>query len=215
MNTRVAVPYRRPNKLGTYVEAARAAGLEPVAIHAEESAPPNGYRGLLLTGGSDVNPALYGEPPHPETETPDPERDSLELQLLREALRTGLPVFAICRGLQLLNVALGGTLIQHIEAHHDQKLPDVHPVKVEPGTLLAEIIGEDPVSVNSRHHQAIERLAVPLRVSARADDGIIEAVELPGDTFVVAVQWHPEERHERYSADRALFHAFAEAVRTL
>ncbi|MCX6625021.1 MAG: gamma-glutamyl-gamma-aminobutyrate hydrolase family protein [Acidobacteria bacterium] len=213
MNTRVAVPYRRPDKLGTYVAAARAAGLEPIAIHAEELAPANGYAGLLLTGGSDVDPALYGESAHPMTEPPDTSRDSLEIRLLQEFLRAGLPVFGICRGHQLMNVALGGTLLQHIEEHHDQDTPDVHQVLAAPGTRLAAVIGEEPVPVNSRHHQAIGRLAPGLLVSARAADGVIEAVELPGEPFVVAVQWHPEERHDRYPADRALFQAFAEAVR--
>lgn len=211
MNIRVAVPYRRSDKLGPYVDAARAVGLQPVPIHVEEPAPANGYRGLLLTGGTDVDPARYGAVADARTQEPDAARDARELALLERALEAGIPVFGICRGMQLMNVALGGTLVQHIDEHEHAEL-DAHPVTIEPGSRLAGILGAGAVTVNSRHHQAIERVAGGLTVTARARDGIIEAVELPGEPFVVAVQWHPEDRVGYSDADKALFRAFAEAV---
>ncbi|MEB3022316.1 gamma-glutamyl-gamma-aminobutyrate hydrolase family protein [[Mycobacterium] crassicus] len=174
----------------------------------------DGVAGLVLTGGRDLDPAGYGQDPHAETDRPDPVRDAWEFALLDEALRRGLPVLGICRGAQVLNVAFGGTLHQH--------LPDVlgsnghragngvfteMPVRTVAGTRLAELIGE-ACEVQCYHHQAIAELGAKLVVSARDDDGVIEAIELPGENFVLAVQWHPEESLD----DPRLFSAIVDAA---
>jgi putative glutamine amidotransferase len=161
---------------------------------------------------------LYGEAAHPKADEPLDERDELELGLLREALKRDLPVLAICRGMQLFNVAMGGSLEQHIGAcdvHQrydlEKRLP-VHAVTVEPGTRLAEIVGEGKVAVNSRHHQAVARVGEGLRVSARAEDGLVEGIELPGKRFAVGVQWHPEDQAATDAVQARLFGEFAGAL---
>ena len=169
---------------------------------------------LIITGGKDVDARLYGQEPHPDNDAPRPDRDAWEIALVRAAIARDLPFLGICRGLQILNVALGGTLIQH--------LPDVigsnrysyggavlgdYPVLVEPGTQLASIVG-DGLTVKSYHHQALDRVAGGLTVSARGDDGVIQAVDIDGMTFGVAVQWHPEESPD----DLRLFAALVDAV---
>jgi putative glutamine amidotransferase len=212
---RTAITYSQSDKVAPYEEAVRMAGLEPVLSSASEPVRIEDMDALVLTGGSDVNPALYGEAPDPQTEEPENARDAMELRLLREAIVRGIPVLAICRGLQLLNVAQGGTLHQHIEAHvkrtKDKALP-AHNVEVVVGTHLARIAGSGPLPVNSRHHQAIAKLGKDLRLSATSEDGVVEGVELTTAEFVVAVQWHPENQ---VSADRrqlALFQALATAI---
>ncbi|MFG2136782.1 gamma-glutamyl-gamma-aminobutyrate hydrolase family protein [Streptomyces sp. NPDC048650] len=149
--------------------------------------------GLVIAGGADVEPARYGAEPHPRTGPPALDRDAWELALIEAALAGGVPLLGICRGLQLLNVALGGTLVQHLDDHAGP--PGVfghHAVKPVPGTLLDRTLPE-PVSVPTYHHQAVDRIGRGLVASAFAEDGTVEAVELPGpDGFVLAVQWHPE-----------------------
>src|SRR5215468_5918369 len=156
--------------------------------------------GLILTGGGDVDPAGYGAPADPRTSRVQPDRDQAELELLAAALAEGLPVLGVCRGMQVLNVARGGTLCQHLpdEAGH-APAPGMfgsHPVRVAAGTRLAGILGAngDGVDVPTAHHQAIDRLGDGLVAAAWAEDGVIEAVEAStaGDPFLVAVQWHPE-----------------------
>lgn len=172
--------------------------------------------GLVLAGGTDINPARYGQPPAPESDRPDDQRDEVETRLLRDALAHRIPVLAICRGLQLFNVVHGGTLIQHLPdgGPHQLKQPEAiaHTVQVTRGTRLASIVGEGEYGVNSRHHQAVDRVAEGLIVSAIAPDGVIEAIEKPGHSFAVAVQWHPEDRILVSAADRKLFEAFASSV---
>ena len=175
----------------------------------------DGIDGLIFTGGKDVDPARYGQDPHPLTDDPALDRDAWEDALLRGAIDRELPFLGICRGAQVLNVALGGTLIQH--------LPDVVgssrynlgggefndvPVDVEPDSELAELVGAG-VTAKVYHHQAIDRLADGLTVSARTDDGTIEAVELDSVPFGIAVQWHPEESQD----DLRLFAGLVEAAR--
>ena len=169
----------------------------------------SGCFGLLLTGGSDVNPALYAEPAAPETQPPDDARDAAESALIDEALARDVPLLAICRGMQMLNVHLGGSLIQHLPTavRHVRRTPDkdlpAHQVVIESGTLLASIAARPTWEVNSRHHQAVKHLRSGLRVCARdSDDGVIEAIELSGRRYVLAVQWHPEnQEHDQNRAD--------------
>jgi putative glutamine amidotransferase len=176
--------------------------------------------GLVLTGGRDYDPALYGRAPHPKTELLSASRVRFDLTLARAALSRGLPTLGICGGIQLLNVARGGTLIQDIPDqlqsaadHHGQKAGyGAHTVRVEAGTRLAEIVGAGELEVNSSHHQAIDSLGAGLRVAARAPDGVIEAVEGTGDGFLLGVQWHPERLLDRPEQVR-LFEALAEAAR--
>ncbi|MGK4579825.1 gamma-glutamyl-gamma-aminobutyrate hydrolase family protein [Kitasatospora sp. HPMI-4] len=150
---------------------------------------------LVVSGGPDLHPAYYDAEPHPRTRAVTPERDAWELALLRAALATGLPLLGICRGMQLLNVALGGTLIQHLEqgeAHlGSSKGYGRHAVRPVAGTLLAGLLPEPEVSVPTYHHQAVDRLGAGLTVSAYAEDGTVEAVE--GGGFTLGVQWHPEQ----------------------
>jgi putative glutamine amidotransferase len=202
-----------------YVEALRAAGIEPVLISAGESVPEE-FQGLLLMGGSDVSPALYGEARNSSTESSDNARDALELALIRKALDRDLPLLAICRGLQILNVAHCGSLIQHLNStdRHRVRTPErglpAHPVEIDAGTRLAGIFGEPlRLEVNSRHHQAIARLGEGLRASAHdPQDGTIEAVERPDKRFVVGVQWHPENMSPSDPREAKLFQAFAAAL---
>jgi gamma-glutamyl-gamma-aminobutyrate hydrolase PuuD len=215
MGNRVGLTFRFPKKAGPYAEAVRRAGVEPVLISPEAPIPIAGLDGLLISGGSDVDPARYGEEPYATTDSVDRERDAMEAALIEQALQADLPLLAICRGLQLLNVVRGGTLVQHLEnteLHRVKNLAEVHLIEVVPGTKLASIIGTAPQIVNSRHHQAVGRLGEGLRVSATAPDGVVEALEDPLKRFVVAVQWHPEERIDLGAHDRALFVAFAAAL---
>jgi putative glutamine amidotransferase len=206
---RVALPFGS----GTYRDALNAADIQPI----ENVTTVAGLDGLLLAGGPDVDPALYGAPRHPETEPPEHDRDSLETALLREALDRDLPVLAICRGLQLLNAALGGTLVQHIVGHQCPKQQAAHSIAIASHSRLGSILkaegaGEaDEYMVNSRHHQCVDQVASGLVVTARAPDNVIEALELPGKHFVLAVQWHPEDRTGW--PDRKLFEAFRDAAR--
>lgn len=163
--------------------------------------PP--HDGLVLIGGDDIDPSRYGEVPHPRVDPPVPARDEMDLALTRLALAERRPLLAICRGAQVLNVACGGSLLQHIEARMPHRGRDEtdesgwHSVSVAPGSLLARIAGEGPVWVNSRHHQAVtpDRLAPCLVESGRTDEGgliVLEAFEAPDHPFALGVQWHPE-----------------------
>ncbi|HWB96903.1 MAG TPA: gamma-glutamyl-gamma-aminobutyrate hydrolase family protein, partial [Bryobacteraceae bacterium] len=171
---------------------------------------------LLITGGGDVNPALYGRASEPQTQPPDDPRDHLEIRLLQQALDRDLPVLAICRGMQLLNVAHGGTLVQHLEGHSvrsaDPSIP-VHDVHVAEGTRLARILGAGAHPVNSRHHQAVEEVGQGLAIIARSPEGVIEGLERTDRRFVVAVQWHPEDQARTDAVQLRLFEAFAESLR--
>jgi len=205
----VALPFgigTPENKRGSYRDALTGVGIQPV----EGVATLDGLAGLVLAGGTDVDPALYGAAPQPETDAPDRVRDRLEMGLIREALDRDLPVLAICRGQQILNVALGGTLLQHIEGHKCPKQREVHPVSITPGSRLKAILTADEYTVNSRHHQCVDKTGTGLEIAARTPAGVIEALEMPGRRFVLAVQWHPEARTD--GPDARIFEAFRDAL---
>ncbi len=185
-----------------YVQAALAAGSRPVLLPAETilatgESLAREYDGFILSGGGDLEAGSFGQPPHPANGEPDLARDQAELFLASLAVRTGRPLLAICRGLQVLNVALGGDLLQDLPTAgfpgHDQAEPRTartHPVDLVGGTLIGELLST-PIMVNSFHHQAVGRLAEDLAVAGRSPDGVIEAAVLPGRP-VLGVQWHPE-----------------------
>lgn len=212
-----------------YVEGVAEAGGVPVVL------PPVGERraaealvgsldGLLLSGGSDLDPRFYGEEPGPELGPTIPERDAFEVALAELALNRGIPVFGICRGLQVINVVLGGTLYQDIPSQlgrealkHRQDTPKwqpTHEVEVGDGSYLAEVAGPGAVRVNSYHHQGIKDLADGLVVSARSADGVVEAIEGPdlADRWLLGVQWHAEAMRGAGRAQRSLFAAHVAAA---
>ncbi len=175
------------------------------------------FDGLLLIGGGDVDPNHYGEDPLPECYGIDTETDLFEMQLVRAAIHRGLPVLAICRGFQVLNVAMGGTLDQHITGREGLlghgtpgEGPELHEVRLEPGSRAAEAMGTETTTVSSSHHQALAKLGLGLMVSGRAPDGIIEAIEHRDGSWAVGVQWHPERRATDDPAHQGLFDALVE-----
>lgn len=211
-----------------YVKALELAGLVPLIVPPLTDASDakrviDAVDGLLLTGGEDVDPALYGQPRHERLSTVNRPRDDTEIALVLAAREAGKPVLAICRGPQLLNVALGGTLIQDIESCVSNSLPHdndgvhdirnvrTHDVTLEPGSRVAAAVGATHITVNSLHHQSVLDPAPGLRVTGRASDGIIEAVESEDKHWwALAVQWHPEEMNDSPEPwDRGIFRAFA------
>ncbi len=211
-----------------YVRSIEGAGLVPVIVPplttpAQAVEILDACGGLLLTGGEDVDPARYGAVAHPTTGAPNVMRDATELALLAAASARRLPVLAVCRGIQLVNVAMGGTLIQDIPSQrpsaveHDQATDRdarSHSVSIAPNSLLEAATGTSQMQVNSYHHQAVDRLASGLRVVATAADGLIEAAEVEDPAWwLIAVQWHPEDLTTDAKAwDRGIFRAFAERV---
>jgi putative glutamine amidotransferase len=213
---RILIPYRHERKVGPYLKAVAEVGLEPVAVPVTEPASIDGFAGLLLMGGTDVNPSRYGQERAPETDEPDDRRDELEMLVLGAALYRDIPILAICRGLQVLNVLHGGTLIQHLGSErHDPDTNDVsqpaHEVHIEPESRLRRIAGQSEWRVNSRHHQAADVIGDGLLVSARSSDGVVEALERTDRRFVVAVQWHPEDQIVACPEQFRLFESFSEA----
>jgi putative glutamine amidotransferase len=220
------IPRVRLNE--AYTDALAAAGLVPVILPpidpAVAVASLTDIAGLVLTGGEDVDPARFGEEPHPATGEPHDRRDAYELALAREAHERRIPTLAICRGLQVMNIALGGSLIQDIPTQfsrdiaHDpagRRADRVHHVAIDGDSSLARIVGATSIFTNSSHHQAVHRLGRGLRTTAKSDDGVVEAVE-PIDRawWMIGVQWHPEELTATAEDwDRRLFSAFGDAVR--
>ena len=230
-----AVPGERPPcwVMGrSYVEELRKVGAVPwvIPLIADDVDTLqeifNRLDGVFITGGVDVDPSRYGESKSPLCGVTDPDRDAVEIALLNHALARHLPILAVCRGIQILNVAKGGTLYQDVTSQvpaalkHDYfPTPDrpsrkylAHDITVRASSRLGHILGDTVVPVNSMHHQAIKELAAGLVPTAYAPDGIIEGVEGEGDQYLVAVQWHPEELTETQPGMRRLFTSFAEAA---
>jgi putative glutamine amidotransferase len=215
-------PCKKPRD---YDAAIRRTGATPRALALEEAAATvlEGVDGLLLTGGDDVDPALYGETPHPTYDVSEPGRDAFEIDLVRRALAADIPILAVCRGLQVLNVALGGSLIQDIPSEpgpvlqHDVAASPTtlaHTIAITPGSRLASLVGPDETrGVNSRHHQSVRAVGQGLLVTATSPDGIIEGAEVPSARFCVGVQWHPENFHSTGEFS-GLFEGFVAACRS-
>ena len=215
-------------KMEDYLESVRRAGGEPVeVIVGGESAEQILARvdGLMLTGGGDVDPKLYGEKPHDTFQAAETGRDEFEIHLARTAVATGVPLLAICRGMQVLNVAMGGTLYQDIPSQvtgalqHSVPQPraaSAHEVWISKGTRLSELLKDhmedgDTCHVNSRHHQSVKEVATGFVVTATSPDGVIEAMEKPDAPYCVAVQWHPEN-FWRTGEFRELFEGLVQAA---
>jgi putative glutamine amidotransferase len=199
------VPYRR---------AVAAAGAEPIDLIPGTKALPE-VDGLLLPGGWDVDPSFYGERRDDKVGETDPELDETELELFRQARERAIPVLGICRGQQVINVAMGGSLVQHLEDHDVRSLGRshlAHSIEVDPSSELGQAAGEHKIRVNSLHHQAIRALAPGLQQTARGDDGTVEAVE-SDDGLIVAVQCHPEELTTDLPWARRLFERFVARAR--
>ncbi len=209
-------------RIEDYWERVREAGGDAVDLHGPGTGADS-LDGLILTGGFDVVPERYGDEPHPKVRFTDAARDDFELALLDDTLARDLPVLAICRGHQVLNVGLGGRLRQHIEgrAHPADYRSDGYPsrwhtVRLAPGGRLRAAFGADEIEVNSRHHQGVlpNTLAPDLQIAATSPDGIIEGMESASHRWVVGVQWHPEREerdHPKFLPDsRRLFAAFVE-----
>jgi putative glutamine amidotransferase len=212
-----------------YIHAITQAGGVPLILPiAIDSATVIAYvtliDGLLLSGGDDITPLLYGEEPSPKLMTTRPERDQFEIALIKETLKQKKPILGICRGLQILNVALGGTLYQDIPSEVPEKLVQhrqqskehvaTHSVDLSAGSKMKAIMKSDTLITNSFHHQSIKNLAPGLEVVAKARDGIIEGIEMPDAKFVLAVQWHPECMVKSDSQMLKLFIHFVEAAST-
>ena len=218
----------RCSRLDDYVASVEQAGARARVLEVSESprALVETLDGVLLTGGGDVDPVLYGEERHPSVEDAEPGRDEFELDLARRAMAADMPLLAICRGAQVLNVAAGGTLVQDIpssvttDLSHTLTEPKdcvAHPIEVARGSRLHAALGDAvdaacTCRVNSRHHQSVGMLGSELVASAVAPDGVIEAIEAPKSRFCVGVQWHPEN-FWRTGEFRPLFDAFVEAAR--
>ena len=186
------------------------------------SAILNRLDGLILSGGVDVNPKFYGEQPAIGIGEIDEDLDQMELQIAKMAFDKDLPILAICRGIQVLNISQGGTLYQDIanqiqdSIFHSQnasKAVTTHAVQIDGNTVLYRVLKRKTVWVNSKHHQAVKDVAPGLRVSARAADGVIEAIEHPSKRFVLGVQWHPEGTWNNDSYSKKLFRAFIQATK--
>lgn len=211
--------------MAQYVDAVAEVGGAPIVLPHDESSIQEILRvvdGLLLTGGEDVSPVYFGETLHPSVKRVDPARDRFEIALIRQAIERDTPLLAICRGIQVLNVAAGGSLIQDIGAqvvgpvshHYIESFEEPsHTVQVAADSKLAQVLGATRLQVNSGHHQAVKAVAPGLRAVAWAEDGLIEAVESPHHRWIIGVQWHPEMMFRKYPQQARLFSALVEACR--
>ncbi len=227
MDTKPTIGVTRCSKLEDYLASVEKSGGRPRVLEVTDSPRKvvGEIDGLLLTGGGDVDPVLYGEERHPSVEDAEPGRDEFEIDMARRAMDADLPILAICRGAQVLNVAAGGTLVQDIPSAVESELPhtvsepthEAHDVAVSPGSRLQQALGDAISSshtcrVNSRHHQSVGRIGKELASSATAPDGVIEAIEGPEKDFCIGVQWHPEN-FWRTGEFKGLFDSFVESAR--
>lgn len=207
-----------------YVEALRRAGAVPTLLLPGDPRLPaellDRFDGLLLVGGGDVEPARYGQEPHAELYGLEPDRDELEIALLHEADRRALPTLCVCRGMQVMNVAFGGTLHQHLpddpryQPHGTPSGEDelLHEVRLAPGSRVARAAGAEVLTCSSHHHQGVERLGEGLLATGWAPDGLVEAIEREGEGWMVGVQWHPEDTAAGDPAQQRLFDALVRAA---
>ncbi|MFQ5477956.1 MAG: gamma-glutamyl-gamma-aminobutyrate hydrolase family protein [Candidatus Binatia bacterium] len=204
-----------------YIDALREQSCSPMLLTDGEPEPLlTALDGLVLSGGGDIAALSYGASDHPESYLTDLSRDRFEIRLLRRAMEIGMPVLAICRGMQVLNVSLGGTLVGHLPDRYGQGLahrapprePLKHNVTVEDGCLLTSVVGRSELEVVSWHHQAVDRLGEGLRPAAVAADGVIEALELDSYPWILAIQWHPELNAGQERRQAAIFAAFCRAA---
>lgn len=209
-----------------YVSGVEASGGIPVILAPTRFTPLprilDRIDGVVLSGGLDISPELYGGPAHPTITGSSLERDEFEAALIREALARDMPILGICRGMQMVNVVLGGDLVQDLPtqvgtsvSHNDPGRPRnaiAHPVGVDPGTRLAALIGREVINVNSFHHQAVRTPGTGFLVSSRSSDGVVEGMELPARRFVLGVQWHPETLWPLGPPFSTLFRALVEAT---
>lgn len=220
-------PYPRFGVSMHYCQAAEASGAAPLILPLSQQPDVLGRLldlcdGLMLTGGFDIDPSLYGEDPHPKIGEINPLRDITEMILTKQALERDMPILGICRGMQILNVAAGGSLYQDLESQRDddtllhfQKLTEEYPshaINVAPGSWLHGITGQQKVRINSYHHQAVKDVAPGFRVTATAPDGVIEAMSHESREFCHAVQWHPELTYQNLDFNLGLFRAHVEAA---
>ncbi len=207
-------------KESLYLEALARAGAEPMPVRPgrEKEVPDlvRRARGWVFSGGDDISPEYFGEEPHPKLKEVVPARDRMDMLVARAVLASGMPVLGICLGVQLLNVAAGGTLYQDVPSDIGGALAHSggarHRVRIEPGTRLASLVGEEEVEVNSYHHQSVKRVGRGLRVAARSPDGVVEALERDGEGFVLGVQWHAEREGCAAAASDGLFAAFVRSA---
>ena len=206
-----------------YVAAVRRAGAIPVLIAPGEGEVDQLLQrldGVVLAGGGDIDPARYGGEPHPAVEFVDADRDELELELAGRLLDDGVPTLAICRGMQVVNVTLGGSLHPHLPEAFDDTVPHrlepqwshTHEIELSPGSLVAETMGAELVDPAGWHHQAVDRPWAGLSITGWSPDGVIEAVELAGHPWMVAVQWHPEMTAADDQTQQALFDGLVDAI---
>ena len=217
--------YREPCHLALadFSLALEAAGGTPVVL--TPATPPERclqvVHALVLGGGRDVSPSLYGEEPRPPTRATDPERDRFEVALVREALSRGIPLLGVCRGMQVINVATGGSLCQHLPEKVGSSIDHLpggdddfiaHTVALRAGSLLERALGPGEVEVNSLHHQGVERLGRGVLATATAPDGLVEGIEVAGHGWAVGVQWHPELMWRRFPRQLSLFRLLVQAA---
>ena len=207
----------------TYTTAVELAGGVPILLPVTDSAGHVGEQldlvdGLILIGGNDYAPDLYGAEMHASTKLVHPDRQFYDLELARLAIRRKVPVLAICGGHQLVNIVCGGSILQHLpdvlggtEEHSGEPAQLIHEVAIEPDSMLARIVGADQLAVNSTHHQAVDKVGGGLRIAARSPRGIVEALEPKAESFLLCVQWHPERLAAGYLQHLALFEALVEA----
>jgi len=224
LQVRTAAKRQRLEVYRDYTDAVERAGGVPVLLPVVEDpalvdSQLDLIDGLILVGGRDLTPKIYGARRHSKTQTMHPSRQLYDIELARAAIRRNLPVLGICGGLQLVNVVCGGDLIQHLPDAVGDRVPHrgkagfvIHDIAIVPGTRLARIVGAERLEANSGHHQAAGRIGGGLRVSARSADDVVEALEAKGDTFCVCVQWHPEQLARRSAEHFALFRALVEAA---